>query len=411
MIFKRSVGKSSGRALRKSATTLIWLCLLLSLTLTHSLEDPTKTQVPPKTFVYVSAPSPDNGIYQFSQTSSGSLVPLKPSHVGINDAFDCVADPYGRFLYVAGNHLHRFRVDNDGGLAPLGPIISTETQAATPVITPDGRFLYLLHAHSGEELGNLPDAVIPYRIAADGTPHLIRGAATNPGPQPSALAVDRTGRFLYVVVYNYDLSGNLAYLRQYRINQNGTLTPLKPDRLGSGAAPEMLVADPSGPFLYLSSKSGISSWRIKPDGTLDFLHDESVFLRVTAFVMDPSDHLLIGIGEPTEESGFRHDQLVVWHQRADGTLTEPAGVFLAQSGFLYGDETAMPKDDNADPEGIALDADRRMLYVLEATTHRIFRYLVQPDGALRLQTPWYSSNIQTLNLFASQNPLFVVKVK
>ena len=225
------------------------------------------------------------------------------------------------------------------------------------------------------------------------------------------LAVDRTGRFLYVVVYNYDLSGNLAYLRQYRINQNGTLTPLKPDRLGSEAAPEMLVADPSGPFLYLSSKSGISSWRIKPDGTLDFLHDESVFLRVTAFVMDPSDHLLIGIGEPTEESGFRHDQLVVWHQRADGTLTEPAGVFLAQSGFLYGDETAMPKDDNADPEGIALDADRRMLYVLEATTHRIFRYLVQPDGALRLQTPWYSSNIQTRNLFASQNPLFVVKVK
>lgn len=366
--------------------------------------DPPKPLPSPKTFVYAPIPQPVKGMLQYGQAPDGRLTPLKPSVLPVHSQYNTflsVTDPKGHFLYVGSDPLRQFRVSRSGQLVPLKPATVGLPPANAMAFTPDGRFFYLTRIHY-DYYGptNAPDDLIACRVATDGTLHPIQGGLIHPGRQVSSLAVDNSGRFLYVCVYNYDPSGNLAYTQPYRINRNGTLTLLKQREYSAVAAPTMLAAAPSGPFIYMGSKSGISTWRIKPDGTLHLLKDEAVFLNVPAFVVDARDNLLIGIGQPTEEAPIHYAQLVVWHRLPDGTLTEPDGTFIADDGFLYGSEEAIPdpRDHAALPVGIVFDAEHHLLYVRDLATDRIFRYQVKPDGSLVLRAPWLSTGTQTLDL-------------
>ena len=210
--------------------------------------------------------------------------------------------------------------------------------------------------------------------------------------------MDNTGRFLYVCVYNNDPSGNLAYTMEYRVRKDGTLRLLSSDEYNCEPAPTLLLASPSGPFMYMASKNGISAWRIKPDGTLHLLESRSTFLNVLSFVVDARDNLLIGNGQAVAGGSFSADQLAVWHRLPDGTLTGPDSAFIANDGFLYADEKDTPDGRSAFPRGIVFDADHHLLYVRDAATDRIFRYRVDADGALRLQAPWLSTGVETSDL-------------
>lgn len=368
------------------------------------LADPPKPLPSPKTFVYAPTPQPVKGMLQYGQAPDGRLIPLKPPVLPVHSQYNTflsVTDPKGHFLYVGSDPLRQFRVSRNGQLVPLKPAAVRLPPANAMAFTPDGRFFYLTRIHYGYNgPTNAPDDLIACRVATDGTLHPIPGGAIKTGTQVSSLAVDNSGRFLYVCVYNTDLSGNQAYTQPYRINKNGTLTLLQQREYSAVAAPTILAAAPSGPFIYMASQSGISTWRIKPDGTLHLLKDEAVFLSVPAFVVDARDNLLIGIGEPTSEARFHANQLAVWHRQPDGTLTEPASAFIADDGFLYGDDKDIldPRNHDAFPVGIVFDADHRLLYVRDLATDRIFRYQVKPDGSLVLRAPWLSTGVVTLDL-------------
>ncbi len=387
-------------------------CFLFALLPIRSLEAPTRSQAPPKTFVYAPVPQPVNGILQYGQAADGKLTPLKPPLVVVHSPYVpvSVTDPKGHFIYLGTSPLRQFHVSSNGHLVPLKPATVSSPETNAMAFTPDGRFVYLSHTHS-DYYGptNTPDDLIICRVATDGSLHPIQGGVIHTGPQVTALAVDRTERFLYVCVYNYDPSGNLAYTMEYRINQDGTLGLLHTDEYNCVPAPAMLIAAPSGPFMYMASNSGISTWRIKPDGTLHLLQSESVYMQVPAFVLDARDNILIGIGKAVPGSDFGADQLVVWHRLPDGTLTEPFGVFIAKDGFLYGNEKDMPKGSHASPVGIAFDSGRSMLYVRDSATDRIFRYRVASSGSLRLQVPWVATGVQTLEVRPEDDPLFLGK--
>jgi len=134
-------------------------------------------------------------------------------------------------------------------------------------------------------------------------------------------------------------------------------------------------------------------------------------LSVPDFAIDAPCNLLIGDGEPATQSNFSSSLIVVWHRRADGTLSEPVGKFLGNDGFLYSEQADVPKGHEGFPRGIAIDSERQILYVLEVNTHRIFRYRIDPDGSLHLQTPWLFTGIVSKRFGRGPDHLLLVKIK
>ena len=364
-----------------------------------------KPPVLPPTYLYVPMPKPVDGILQYKMAPNGKLSPLKPPLVRIRNSQTysfSVTDPKGHFLYLGTHPLQQFRISKQGQIIPLKPATVAAPEAQTMTFTPDGRFLYITHTHFDDNgPTDKPDDLIVFRVAKDGTLHPVRGGTIPSGNQVTALAVDNTGRYLYACVYNYDLSGNLAYTMEFHINPDGTLKILSTNEYNCLPAPVALKAASSGPFMYMASKGGLSLWRIKPDGTLHLLKevdDDYGLVKVSAFVEDAADKMFISVGG---------GQLAFWNIQPDGTPAKPVSLFVAEDGTLYDSDKDVPKGDTGFAVGLTYDAPRQMLYVKDGNNSRVFRYLVK-DNSITLQKPWLSTGKNTFmqSFGPANNPLF-----
>ncbi len=377
------------------------------------------TQYDPPT-PYKSAKS-FNVILQYKQKPNGALVPLIPPSIPVKSPYYyfCAVHPNGHFFYLGTNPLRVYRVSHNGQLALLEqppvfkqPSVPKQLPAFLPPITqitftPDGQFCYLIHPHYDQDNGIVgDDDLIACRVSKDGLLHPIPGGRIKAGNKVASMTVGHTGKFLYVSVYNYDLSGNRAYTLPYRIRPNGTLILLDPQGSDSDAAPQQLTAAPSDPVVYLASEGGLSTWQIAADGTLHFKKAQSVSIAVTTFVIDGQDRLVFGLGQPGIEADFKNRQLVVWGQLADGTLSTPFSWYMADDGFLYSEDTLVPEKHFALPQGLVFDPASHMLYVRDSRTDRVFRYLISSDGIPRLRAPWLSLGVKTDDILIG-NCIFV----
>ena len=356
-----------------------------------------------------------NSIQQYRQKANGSLEPLKPFLVATQSKIIPVSatDPTHHFVYLGTSPLRQFHISGTGQLVPLKPAAVALPRANAMAFTPNGRFLYLSRTRYNDSgPTNTPDDLIPCRVDKDGTIHPIQGAAVRTGPQVSTLAVDHTGQYLYVCVYNYDPSGNLAYTMMYRIHKDGTLTLLPTNEYNCMPAPTTLQASPSGAIMYMGSVQGLSVWQIKADGTLHLQQSNTTAMKVPAFVIDARDHLIIGIGKAVTDSDFGADRLVIWRQEANGTLSEIYAASVGDDGFLYGDDKDMKERESASLIGLAYDAERSLLYARDRSTSRMFRYAVLPGGSLQLQIPWLNigvTGLEKLQVGPEENPIFLGK--
>ena len=103
-----------------------------------------------------------------------------------------------------------------------------------------------------------------YRIDENGALSQIPGSPFAAGNLPSSVAVDPSGRFVYVVnEASNDVSG-------YRINKDGGLTPLSESPFRVGIDPHEVAVDPAGKFLYVVNAvdNNVSGFRIDGDGAL-----------------------------------------------------------------------------------------------------------------------------------------------
>ncbi len=111
------------------------------------------------------------------------------------------------------------------------------------------------------------------------------GGGTGVRGYPSDSAVDSTGRFLYVAQQGDIFYNNGTFtgdVRQFKINSDGTLTPLAPPSLTAGGVsqPLSIGAHPTLPFVYVANTGGtISQFRVGELGQLVPLSAEPVRLR------------------------------------------------------------------------------------------------------------------------------------
>ncbi len=233
-------------------------------------------------FVYT-ANTDDSSVSMFTiNQSTGVLTPTSPTSVStmipgetLSQPGFLTVDPTGNFLYVSALDsvdatVSMYTIDQTTGLLiPTSP--ATVLAGGIPfqvLVAPSGKFAYVVNNLSGGEMTN---AVSQYTVnSATGvlTENSSYGAAA--GNAPTAIAVDPTSRFAYVVnrldntvsMFTIDPStGNLT-LNATTANPTGTVA--------TGAEPFRIDFDPLGKFVYVTNEqSAASIYAVNHDGTLN----------------------------------------------------------------------------------------------------------------------------------------------
>jgi 6-phosphogluconolactonase len=232
-------------------------------------------------FVYT-ANSDDSSVSMFTiNQSTGALTPTAPASVStlipgelLSIPSFLTVDPTGRFLYVTaslsnGSAVFMYTINQTNGfLTPTSP--ATVVTGGTPfqvVVDPSDKFAYVVNNLSG---GEMTDGVWQYTInSATGVLTQNAQAAVAAGNAPTAIAVDPTSRFAYVV----NRIDNTVSM--YTIDpKTGSLTPNSATgnpaaAIATGVQPFRIGFDPTGKFVYVTNEgSAASIYTVNNDGTL-----------------------------------------------------------------------------------------------------------------------------------------------
>jgi 6-phosphogluconolactonase (cycloisomerase 2 family) len=232
-------------------------------------------------FVYtVNTDDATVSMFTINQTT-GILTPTTPASVStlipgelLSEPTFLTVDPTGRFLYVSaldtyGATVSMYAINQTTGfLTPLSP--ATVPAGGIPfqvVVAPSGKFAYVVNNSSG---GEITDAVSQYTVNPTTgvlTENPSYGVAA--GNAPTAIAVDPTSRYAYVVnrldntVSMFTIDSTTGDLTLNSTLTNPTAT------IATGAEPFRIDFDPSGKFVFVTNEgSAASIYTVNSDGTL-----------------------------------------------------------------------------------------------------------------------------------------------
>jgi hypothetical protein len=250
------------------------------------------SSVGPASFVYLGGAQSSFGL----DGASGELTLLPPTSGTTGFG---VADPSGRFLVIATESgLVVEKIDRATGAltdvpgSPFGPPLALE--AGEGVLGLDAQGTFLLCVRQGLTGGSLAE----FRIAPDGSMTPV-GALVPVGPRPNALAVSRQG-FVYVTNQTFDGRDSVTLLRLDEAT--GALSVAAGSPFPTGIGPQALALDPSGKFLFVvtgaagASNNGVWSYRIDAStGALTLVSGSPfapTFLTGFGIAVDPSGAFL-----------------------------------------------------------------------------------------------------------------------
>jgi 6-phosphogluconolactonase len=232
-------------------------------------------------FVYT-ANSDDATVSMFTiNQTTGVLTPTSPVTVStvlpgqpLSDPSFITVDPTGQFVYVTvslsdGAAVFMYTINQTTGLlTPTSPAtVQTGGIPFQVVVSPNGKFAYVADNLAGN---STTDAVWEYTVNPNtGVLQPTTPAAIPAGAGPTAIAVDPTNSYAYVVnrqdntvsmYYLNPATGNLT-LNASAANPSGTIA--------TGAQPFRADFDPSGKFLYVTNEDGPTSiYTVNTNGTL-----------------------------------------------------------------------------------------------------------------------------------------------
>lgn len=190
-----------------------------------------------------------------------------------------------------------------------------------------------------------------------------RGTDVDVGPNPSYLALDPSGRFLYVANETDDPAGGLTAAA---IADDGTITPLN-HQTGSDGGFTYVAVDPSGRYALGASYNGgsVSVFPIETDGSL------GPELQSVDF----------GSGAQSHSVGFDAEGRFVWVPNKGND--EVALLLLGADGMLS--DNAPPSvatDNGAGPRHIVRHPNAPFAFVMNELGNSVTAYAVAEDGML-----------------------------
>jgi 6-phosphogluconolactonase (cycloisomerase 2 family) len=248
---------------------------------------------------------------------TGQFTPTSPASVATgysypqNDAEEMVADPLGRFAYVANlvSNATDLATISSFTINPTTGVLTPTTPATVPTgffpqeiaIDPQGRFVYTANSDDATvsmfTINQTTGVLNPTSPASVST--MVPG---NVLWQPSFLTVDPTGKFLYVT----ELLSNDAAILMFNIDQTtGLLSPTSPATVLTFGSPWQVAVAPNGKFAYvvnndsggaytdgvgeytLNSTTGVLTTNALVPGTLAYVAAGNA---PTAIAVDPTSH-------------------------------------------------------------------------------------------------------------------------
>jgi 6-phosphogluconolactonase len=175
-------------------------------------------------------------------------------------------DGSGNFTEVVGSPF-RFNIDQSvGSLTEVLPRVATGVTPIAMTMTSDGGMLFVLNQISG--------SISVFSVSAGaGALTQVTGSPFPTAPNPVALAINPSGKFLYVV------NSNLALVFTYTISAAGLLQPAGTP-IPVGAGPFAIAVDPGGKFAYVANTA---------DDTVSILAINSSTGALTQVVGSPFD--------------------------------------------------------------------------------------------------------------------------
>jgi 6-phosphogluconolactonase (cycloisomerase 2 family) len=170
-------------------------------------------------------------------------------------------------------------------LAGCGGSNSTATSGGTTTTPPPLSPSEFFYANN-----TLDNTVSQYQVSKDGTLTPLSPATVATGATPAFMVNDLKGHFLYVT------NAAAGTISQYQINANGTLIPLTPSTVPAGgvqagtngtlgSGPSSLAVDSTNHFLYMVNVNdqNVRLYAINADGTLTF-KNVLAGIQTTSFV-------------------------------------------------------------------------------------------------------------------------------
>jgi YVTN family beta-propeller protein len=200
--------------------------------------------------------------------------------------FSLAVHPSGKFAYVADEGglfptiVSIFSIDATSGAFTSIGTISAGGRAEAVTLDPTGNFAYVANV---VDPGGVPGNVSAYSINS------ITGALTSigmtaAGTDPASLAVDPTGKFVYVA------NSGSSNVSMYTINTTtGALTSI--GQVSAGMNPSSVAVDPTGKFAYVtnSGSADVSMYTIGvTTGALTFMGSVMAGSAPSSIAIHPS---------------------------------------------------------------------------------------------------------------------------
>ena len=165
------------------------------------------------------------------------------------------------FVYVvnqSGATVSQLTIGSNGALAALTPpSVPCELRPNSLAVDPSGKYLYVVNERGATSASY--GSISQYTIGADGSLAPMIPATIAQDYGPSDIAVHPSGKYVYAITFYYPSGGTqLRSVAQYTIGADGTLAPMSPGAVAiTGSNPQFIAIHPSGNFLYVSDGSGV----------------------------------------------------------------------------------------------------------------------------------------------------------
>ena len=316
-------------------------------------------------------------IWQFKQSSTGSLTPLTPASMPAQYPRDIAISPDGKSVYVTeaaqnngSGFIAQFSVGADGVLKPMStPTVAAGKLPGAIVASPNGKYVYAEDSSNG--------VILEYDVNPGGalTQTQSTSGSTVCGAAGTDLAITPSSNYVYLARNNPGCSYSIAH---FTAAGNGWLTegtdPSTPN------AVDALAISPDGKSLYAATGffggNQIYQFDIGSDGTLVAKNPASVSTEswnAEAMAISPDGRNLYLTAD--QFTGKRY---------IDATLRYAVGA----SG-LAGSPTSYGNGGTANFSGLGFSGDGRSLYVLRNTTAggSLLQYNVLAGGGLTPKSP------------------------